>query len=536
MPRILYIHQAYPAQFEYMTRVMLADRRHEVTAIIPSKRAGGFDDALPGVRYEFYAPLRERGGFRGKMQLGSVVAHVAERLARAEGYRPDLIIGHPGWGEMAFLNRVTGWESVPQLHYVEWHYGAPNTDFDFSDGGRWPPKSLDQKMAAHTQNGAMLMGLSDMAAGITPTGYQQSVIPPFARAKTLVQFDGTDTDFFSPDASATLRLPNGRVVRAGDEVITFMNRNFEPHRGIHRFVEALELVFRARPRALVAMIGLDRKETKYGAARTDGKGWLTYLKENHSSLDWSRVHELGKVPRRRIRQLLRVSKVHVYLTVPFFLSWSSLEAMSAGCLLLGSSTPPVLEMVKHGHNGLLVPFHDSAALGAKLIELLAQPAAAHAALRANARALVVDRYDAKTLYPARVQFAEAFLDSSDARCCLDARPNICASSAAHATAGAVCARRARRRRRRRSPRPPPPTRRTRRRSSTRASTGASRTCTAAGGGATTSAARSRRRHRRRPTAERALRLRVRRRVRPVTRARRLHTVYFLRSRVREQTE
>ena len=424
MPRILYIHQAYPAQFEYMTRVMLADRRHEVTAIIPSKRAGGFDDALPGVRYEFYAPLRERGGFRGKMQLGSVVAHVAERLARAEGYRPDLIIGHPGWGEMAFLNRVTGWESVPQLHYVEWHYGAPNTDFDFSDGGRWPPKSLDQKMAAHTQNGAMLMGLSDMAAGITPTGYQQSVIPPFARAKTLVQFDGTDTDFFSPDASATLRLPNGRVVRAGEEVITFMNRNFEPHRGIHRFVEALELVFRARPRALVAMIGLDRKETKYGAARTDGKGWLTYRKENHSSLDWSRVHELGKVPRRRIRQLLRVSKVHVYLTVPFFLSWSSLEAMSAGCLLLGSSTPPVLEMVKHGHNGLLVPFHDSAALGAKLIELLAQPAAAHAALRANARALVVDRYDAKTLYPARVQFAEAFLDSSDARCCLDARPNI----------------------------------------------------------------------------------------------------------------
>ena len=102
---------------------------------------------------------------------------------------------------MAFLNRVTGWESVPQLHYVEWHYGAPNTDFDFSDGGRWPPKSLDQKMAAHTQNGAMLMGLSDMAAGITPTGYQHSVIPPFARAKTLVQFDGTDTDFFSPDAS-----------------------------------------------------------------------------------------------------------------------------------------------------------------------------------------------------------------------------------------------------------------------------------------------------------------------------------------------
>ena len=130
------------------------------------------------------------------------------------------------------------------------------------------------------------------------------------------------------------------------------------------------------------------------------------------------------MPRRRIRQLLRVSKVHVYLTVPFFLSWSSLEAMSAGCLLLGSSTPPVLEMVKHGHNGLLVPFHDSAALGAKLIELLAQPAAAHAALRASARALVVDRYDAKTLYPARVQFAEAFLDSSDARCCLDARPNI----------------------------------------------------------------------------------------------------------------
>ena len=88
MPRILYIHQAYPAQFEYMTRVMLADPAARGDGDHPSARAGGFDDVIPGVRYEFYAPLRERGGFRGKMQLGSVVAHVAERLARAEGYRP----------------------------------------------------------------------------------------------------------------------------------------------------------------------------------------------------------------------------------------------------------------------------------------------------------------------------------------------------------------------------------------------------------------------------------------------------------------
>ena len=133
-------------------------RLHQEVAFGPVTPIGAHEDLR---RARIFAKARaqtiERGGFRGKMQLGSVVAHVAERLARAEGYRPDLIIGHPGWGEMAFLNRVTGWESVPQLHYVEWHYGAPNTDFDFSDGGRWPPKSLDQKMAAHTQNGAMLM-------------------------------------------------------------------------------------------------------------------------------------------------------------------------------------------------------------------------------------------------------------------------------------------------------------------------------------------------------------------------------------------
>ena len=239
------------------------------------------------------------------------------------------------------------------------------------------------------------------------------------------------------------------------------------------------------------MIGLDRKETKYGAARTDGKGWLTYLKENHSSLDWSRVHELGKVPRRRIRQLLRVSKVHVYLTVPFFLSWSSLEAMSAGCLLLGSSTPPVLEMVKHGHNGLLVPFHDSAALGAKLIELLAQPAAAHAALRANARRSSSTGTTPRRCTPRRP--VRRGVSRLVRRALLPRRApeHPRPPPAAHATAGAVCARRVRRRRRRAAaPRPPPPTRRTRRRSSTRASAGASRTCTAAGGGATTSAARS----------------------------------------------
>ena len=364
-----------------LLRLFVASGRHRWRAADTAPNR----DHLGNVTYSWYTPRApihgdsSLGGFERKMHTGRDAAVQAARL-RNGGYKPDVIVAHPMWGEAMLLHAV--WPRTPQLHFVEWFYGQRGTDFDFVDApgaarrkwgdndGKLTVAEFHASMHAEVGNAALTLSFSRMALGVTPTRFQWGVIPPFARAKTVVQFDGIDTDYFTADATAVLQLPSGVVLRAGDEVVTFANRVFEPARGIHRFVEALPRVLAARPNAHVVLIGLDRPQVRYGAGRNDGRGWLTALKANHTDVDWSRVHEVGKVARKGMRQIFRVSAVHVLLTQPFFLSWSFLEAMATECLVVGSDTAPVQEVVRDGHNGYLVPFADAPAIAARIVDAL----------------------------------------------------------------------------------------------------------------------------------------------------------------------
>jgi glycosyltransferase involved in cell wall biosynthesis len=215
------------------------------------------------------------------------------------------------------------------------------------------------------------------------------------QSRLSLMHEGVDTRAVCPDAAAQLHLPDGQRFGAGDEVLTFVSRNLEPYRGYHVFMRALPAILRARPNCHVIIVG--EEGSVYGPPSPAGTSYRqTYLDEVSERLDLSRVHFTGTLPHADYVRVLQVSRVHVYLTYPFILSWSMLEAMAAGCLVLASSTPPVEEVISDGDNGLLVPFLDPAALAARAIEALANPDG-YAAVRRAARQTIMERYDFETV-------------------------------------------------------------------------------------------------------------------------------------------
>jgi glycosyltransferase involved in cell wall biosynthesis len=250
-------------------------------------------------------------------------------------------------------------------------------------------------------------------AGIAPTHWQASVFPkPFA-SQIAVIHDGIRTDLVKPDPSAHIRVQTAQgVLQLGhdDEVITFVNRNLEPYRGYHQFMRALPSILKARPKTRVVIIC--GNEVSYGAAPPPGPNgqpqtWREiFLNEVKDELDLSRVHFVGKVPYADYLRVLQVSTVHVYLTYPFVLSWSLLEAMSAGCASVASDTAPVREAIRHGETGQLVNFFDPAALAQQVIALCDNPAE-RSKLGAKARAFAVAHYDLETrCLPAQMAWVE----------------------------------------------------------------------------------------------------------------------------------
>lgn len=411
--RILLIHQGLPAQFSHLIPALRA-RGDELWAISGPRKP----EQIPtGVRYATYRPKRGNGSdtfplaseLETKVIRGEAVAVVADQLAR-QGFQPDLILGHPGWGEMLFLGDV--WPNVPQLHYVEFFHGVPGTDNDFADAHA-TPQTWQEKARARIKNTNLLTNLNQMHAGLCPTRFQHSLLPSWAQANTQVIHDGINTEWLCPDANANLQipprpeLPGGLLLRPGDPVVTFVNRTFEPYRGVHVFLEALSQLQAHHPTAQAVLVGADTPKVSYGAQRQDGRGWLTVLREQLGDrLDWSRIHALGKVPHATLRTVYQVGAAHVYLSYPFVLSWSLLEAMSCGALVVGSDTAPVQELIQHERTGLLVPFGDAEALARTLKKALKQPSTLKT-VRKKAHQHIQRHYELRTCLQQQLNLVKA---------------------------------------------------------------------------------------------------------------------------------
>lgn len=386
----LFIHQNFPGQYIHLVR-HLAGAGDRIIGIGQQHSAD-----MPGVRMIEYAPAPPASAahqpvheFELAVHNGLRVAQVCERL-RGEGFVPDLVIGHNGWGETFYVKDV--WPNIPLLNYFEFFYRSAGSDIDFDPEFACGP---DIALRIRTRNAINLVGLEAADWGQTPTRWQRDQYPRRFWEHISIVHEGIDTEFAQPDPSARLWLRGGASFGCEDEVVTYCARNLEPYRGFHVFMRALPEILRRRPKATALIIGGDG--VSYGGRPSRANSWRQQmLDEVGPALDLRRVHFLGRLAYRQYLSILQLSSVHVYLTYPFVLSWSLLEALSAGCLVVASRTPPVEEVIGDGDNGFLVDFFDSAGLVERVVEAMKRTDA-YRHIRAAARASVVARYDLKTV-------------------------------------------------------------------------------------------------------------------------------------------
>lgn len=393
---ILFIHQNFPGQYKNLAPALAAQGHKCVALTLRVKEPTNWR----GVRVLPYAIKRDQQSAHPWLRdldtkvIRAEACMMAARDLKDRGFTPDVIVAHPGWGEAMFLRDV--WPDARIGLYYELFYEEQAGDVGFDPEF---PKSGGENDAMRLRlknlNNALHFPLGDM--GLSPTQYQASTFPQKYQDRISVIHDGIDTTQAAPNPKAALKVGDQTLTR-DDEVITFVNRNLEPYRGYHIFMRALPRLLKERPNARVLIVGGDGQS--YGPAPTNGKTWKqTYIDEVRGQIstpNWNRVHFLGKIPYDQFMSLLQISRAHVYLTYPFVLSWSLLEAMSCGASIIASNTAPVREVITHNQTGRLVDFFDKDALVDQINDVL-NDADARYSMGQTARDLIKSDYDLKTV-------------------------------------------------------------------------------------------------------------------------------------------
>lgn len=408
---ILFIHQNFPGQFKHLAPALAANPANTVVAMTMQKIN---ISEWKGVKLVSYTTDRVTtpnahpwvSDFETKTIRGEACFRAALQM-REVGFVPDIIVAHPGWGESLFLKDV--WPNTRLGIYCEFFYHIQGADVGFDP--EFPARDQGEACRLRLKNVNNLLHFEVADVGISPTYWQASTFPEPFRNRITVVHDGIDTESVTPNPDANLSLNTAGGVLTltkADEVVTFVNRNLEPYRGYHIFMRTLPELLKRRPNVHVLIVGGD--DVSYGMRPEGGQKWkeifANEVRPLVSDADWSRLHFLGKVPYHHFISLLQLSTVHVYLTYPFVLSWSLLEAMCAGCAIVASNTQPLHEAIRHDDAGRLVDFFDSATLANEVCALLDDPVT-RARLGANARAFAVANYDLKTIcLPKQLQWVE----------------------------------------------------------------------------------------------------------------------------------
>lgn len=390
---ILFVHQNFPGQYKLLAETLASNDSFNVVAI--GQRQPFAEDLkhLHYIGYTFgtaeipdvFPPLLF---FSEQVRRAGIVRSRLVDLKR-RGFAPDVCFVHPGWGEALFLRDI--FPDTKVVAYLEHYYAGRGTDLDFDPEFHGPDTDLD---FVSLRNLPILQAAAVADVLISPTAWQASRFPDALRQRIRIVHEGIDTQVAIPGPAVPLRLLDGRRIEPGETLITYVSRSLEPYRGFHTFMRALPSLLERLPHAHVALVG--GLQPSYGRSPPGGETWKDrLLAEVGTRIDHERVHFLGRVPYKELLNLFRLSTVHVYLTYPFVLSWSLLDAMACGCAIVASDTAPVREVIRDGRNGVLTDFFDTAALSDRIASL-AESTLERERLSAGARATAVESYDFRT--------------------------------------------------------------------------------------------------------------------------------------------
>lgn len=386
--RILFLHNNFPGQYRRIAGFL---RELDGVDMVAGTLASNSQET--GIRRINYAPHREVTEkihptlvTTERAVLTAQAAFQAFYPLRQEGWVPDLVCAHSGWGPSLLMREL--WPKARYLTLFEWYYRPRGSDADFLE-----PMTHDGAARAQMKNLPILADIAQMDWGTSPTRWQWSQFPEHLRTNISVLHEGVDCEFFSP-GEAELEVGD-KTLTAEDEVITYVARGMEPYRGFPQFMEAVAKLQQRRPNLQVLIAGNDR--TAYGKRREDGKTHREHALET-LDLDQDRVHFLGLVSLATLRTMFRITRAHVYLTVPFVLSWSMLEAMASGALVVGSDTAPVKELIQPGVNGVLTDFFDTDRI-ADDIETVLKGDVDERRIKRAARGTIVSDYALQSIIP-----------------------------------------------------------------------------------------------------------------------------------------
>jgi glycosyltransferase involved in cell wall biosynthesis len=391
---VMFVHQTSPGQFEHLARYLVG-QGHRCTFVSEESR-----ETPSGVTAIEYQPSTQRPRGFLTQDVEEEVSHAAAVFEALKPVRhsisPDVIVGHAGWGSTLFLPEL--YPGVPIVDYFEYFHHPHDSAIDFRPD--FPPD--EQTVMRHrVQNSSLMLHLEYCSAGITPTRFQHELLPAVYRPKVRVLHDGIDTGFWRRDPQ--VGSPPGDL-----RIVTYVARGLESMRGFDIFMRAAKLIYQQYPAVVFFVVGWDTVSYGSDMRFTGGKSFKEFVL-SQDEYDLEKIRFLGPVSRESLARLLALSDLHIYLTVPFVLSWSVLQAMSCGCTVLASDTAPVREVIKHGHNGLLHDFFDAEGLATAAVDVL-KDRDAHRDLGLAARRTIEQQYAVEVVVPQTVSFLREFVN------------------------------------------------------------------------------------------------------------------------------